>query len=85
MAVNLQPHTPAVVIVPPPSQGGRYRLEFRAEAEPLACGHRSAQALLWLIFLEADRETGREVSETICSECDPGRFARVRAWAEALA
>ncbi len=76
---------PIVTIVPPPNRGGRYRLEFRAAAEAPACGHRSPQALLWLIFLEAEQETGREIAETICSGCEPARFARAQAWAEELA
>ncbi len=84
---------PTLVMVPPPRRdgapptglGGRYRLEFRPATETLACGHRSARALLWLIFLEADREAGREVTEVICSHCDPARFARAQVWAEALA
>lgn len=80
---------PTVVVAPPPNRGGRYRLEFRSAAESPAsprsgCGHQSPQALLWLIFLEEDQEAGREVTEVICSACDPARFARAQAWAEAL-
>lgn len=80
---------PTIVIVPPPNRGGRYRLEFRPAAEnPTAgkpdCGHQSPQALLWLIFLEAGQEAGREVTDVICSQCEPARFARMEAWAEAL-
>ena len=91
MAAELQVlENPAVVIVPPPNRGGRYRLEFRSAAEGTVnphsgCGHQSPQALLWLIFLEADREAGREITEVICARCDPARFARAQAWAEALA
>lgn len=85
MAVELQVvETPTVVVVPRPSRGGRYRMEFRSTGETPACGHQAPQALLWLIFLEADQEAGRELTETICSGCDPARFARAQAWAEAL-
>ncbi|MBI4465926.1 MAG: hypothetical protein HY656_00665 [Acidobacteria bacterium] len=94
MAAELQfVENSTVVIVPPPNRGretparlgGRYRMELRAAGETLTCGHQADQALLWLIFLEADQEAGREVTEVICSACDPARFARAQAWAEALA
>lgn len=73
---------PTVVVVPPPNRGGRYQIEVRAAADNSACGHNSPQALLWLIFLEAGQEASREVSDVICSHCEPERFARVQAWAE---
>lgn len=75
---------PTVVVAPPPNRGGRYRLELRPPATGLPCGHRSPQAVLWLIFLEAGREARREVSEHICSTCNPERFHRVQGWAQAL-
>jgi len=85
MAAELQfVENPTIVVVPPPERGGRYQIEFRLAAERLACGHRSPQALLWLIFLEAGQELDREVSDVICSDCEPGRYARARAWADAL-
>lgn len=85
MAAQLQfIENPTVVVVPPPNRGGRYEIEFRPPARTGACGHHAPQALLWLIFLEAGRESGREVSDVICSDCEPARFARARAWAEAL-
>src|SRR3990170_2656990 len=31
--------TPTLVVLPPPSRGGRYRFEWRPAGEPLACGH----------------------------------------------
>jgi hypothetical protein len=65
--------------------GGRYWIELRPVDGPLACGHEAPRALLWLIFLEGEEESGREVAEVICATCDPGRFARARLWAEALA
>jgi len=77
--------TPTLVVLPPPSRGGRYRFEWRPAGEPLACGHRAPRALLWLIFLEGDTESAREVTEVICASCDPGRYARAQDWAEALA
>lgn len=85
MAAELQfIENPTIVVVPPPERGGRYQIEFRPRTESPACGHRSPQALLWLIFLEAGAETDREVADVICSVCEPARFARARAWAEAL-
>ena len=85
MAVELQfIENPTVVVVPPPNRGGRYEIEFRTPADGPACGHSAAQALLWLIFLEAGEESGREITDIICSDCEPDRFARARAWAEAL-
>lgn len=85
---------PTVQVVPAPNRGGRYRLEFRpAPGKPIlgnpaagrpGCGHHSPHALLWLIFLESGREAGREVTDVICSRCDPARFARAQAWADAL-
>lgn len=90
MAPELQfVENPTIVVVPPPNRGGRYQVEITSTAEGAlgpqsGCGHRSAQARLWLIFLEAGEEAGREVTDVICSECDPARFARVQGWAEAL-
>lgn len=75
---------PTVVIAPPPNRGGRYQLELRSAPTDLPCGHLSPQAVLWLIFVEAGEEHGREVAEHICSTCNPERFARVHGWAEAL-
>lgn len=75
---------PTIVIVPPPNRGGRYRLEIHSRTDNRACGHQSPQALLWLIFLEAGQEAAREVTDAVCSQCDPARFARLQAWAEAL-
>jgi len=75
---------PTVVVVPPPNRGGRYQIEFRPPEGGPACGHVAPQAFLWLIFLEAGEESGREVSDIICSDCEPERYARARAWAEAL-
>lgn len=77
--------SPTVVVVPSPHRGGRYQIELRPAGARLRCGHRAASAHLWLIFLEGDAEAGREVSETICSGCDPARYRRAQAWAEALA
>ena len=86
MAAELQvADSPTVVVVPSPKRGGRYRIELRPADAPLACGHQSPQALLWLIFLEGEEESAREVAEVICAGCDPGRFARAQLWAEALA
>ena len=94
MAAELQVvESPTVVVVPSPKRGGetparmggRYCLELRPADGPLACGHQSPRALLWLIFLEGDEESAREVAEVICAGCDPGRFARAQLWAEALA
>jgi hypothetical protein len=75
---------PTVVVVPPPNRGGRYQLEMKPPAQGLPCGHQSPQAILWLIFVEAGQEAEREVSEHICSTCNPERYARVRGWASAL-
>lgn len=82
---ELQPvETLTVIVAPPPNRGGRYQLEIRPPTQAPACGHHSPHAYLWLIFLEAGAEAGREVTDVICSACDPTRFARVQAWAEAL-
>ncbi len=75
---------PTVVVVPPPDRSGRYVPEVRPAGEACPHGHRTGQALLWLIFVEEGRETGREASEIICSTCEPDRYARVARWAEAL-
>ncbi|MFQ5778300.1 MAG: hypothetical protein ACE5IP_09875 [Terriglobia bacterium] len=86
MAAELQVvENPIVVVVPPPGRGGRYQVEFRGAPAHCACGHHSQQALLWLIFVEAGREAGREVSDVICAKCDPARYARVESWAHSLA
>lgn len=83
---------PRVVVVPPPDRGGRYRIEF--ESGPHApgfrsaawrCRHRAPHALLWLIFVEGGEEARREISDFICSRCEPGRYQRARGWAQALA
>lgn len=37
--------------------------------------------LVWLTFVEDSRETGRELSDVICSHCAPGRFRWVCRWA----
>jgi predicted RNA-binding protein with TRAM domain len=71
---------PTIVVVPPPNRGGRYEVEITTSAES-RCGHRRAQARLWLVFVEAGEEAGREVCDVICSECDPARFARIESWA----
>lgn len=90
MVAELQPaESSTVQVVPPPHRGGRYLLEFHPPAVnptagKLGCGHQAPHALLWLIFLESGREAGREVTDVICSRCDPARFARAQAWAEAL-
>jgi len=85
MAVELQfIENPTIVVVPPPNRGGRYEIEFRPPAGGRSCGHLAPQALLWLIFLEAGQEADREVSDVICADCEPDRYARARAWAEAL-
>lgn len=76
--------TPTAMMAPLAGRGGRYRVELRPRSLRIRCGHRSPHAVLWLIFLEAGREAGREITDTICSRCDPARFARVRAWAESL-
>lgn len=84
MAVEVQfIENPTVIVVSPPNRGGRYQIEVRPAESGRPCGHQSPQALLWLIFLEAGEEAGREVSDVICSDCHPDRFARVQAWAEA--
>ena len=75
---------PTVVVVPPPNRSGRYLPEVQTIGEPGRCGHRAQQALLWLIFVEEGEESGREVSDVICSACEPARFQRVARWAEAL-
>jgi hypothetical protein len=75
---------PTVVVVQPPNRSGRYLPEVRATVEPGRCGHRALQALLWLIFVEEGKESGREVSDVICSACEPARFQRVARWADAL-
>jgi hypothetical protein len=74
---------PTSTVAPPPNRGGRYQVEVQRAATGAACGHRSPQALLWLIFVEAGQEAGREVSDAVCSACQPERFARLQAWAEA--
>ena len=74
---------PTVVVVPPPDRRGRYRLEFR-RGPTGGCPHPALHALLWLIFVEAGEETGREIADVICAQCDPDRFARARSWAAAL-
>lgn len=73
---------PTITVVPPPNRGGRYRIEVRRPDNDLPCGHRSPQAVLWLTFVEAGREAGQEVSDVVCSACDPARFARLQVWAE---
>ena len=75
---------PTVVVVPPPNRSGRYLPEVRTPEERTRCGHQALQALLWLIFVEEGEESGREVSDVICSACEPARFQRVARWAEAL-
>ncbi|MGH9788324.1 MAG: hypothetical protein ACRD4U_06450 [Candidatus Acidiferrales bacterium] len=75
---------PTVVVVPPPNRSGRYLPEVRTSAGPARCGHRAQQALLWLIFVEEGEESRREVSDVICSACEPARFERVARWAKAL-
>lgn len=86
MATELQVvQNPTVVLVPPSERGGRYQVEFRGAPAHCACGHQSRQALLWLIFVEGGREASREVSDVICAECDPARYARVENWAHSLA
>ena len=65
-------------------QGGRYRLEIRSHLCP-QCMLQTAHAFLLLFFLVADVETEREVSDVICSRCDPERFARLQALAPHLA
>jgi len=75
---------PTVVVVSPPNRSGRYLPEVRTNGGPAKCGHRAQQALLWLIFVEEGEESGREVSDVICSACEPARFQRVARWAEAL-
>lgn len=75
---------PTVVVVPPPNRSGRYLPEVRTAYERTRCGHRTLQALLWLIFVEEGQESRREVSDVICSVCEPARFERVARWAEAL-
>jgi len=59
-------------------------VELRPAATPLVCGHRAPSAALWLVFLEGDREAASEVTEVICSGCDPARYGRAQTWAEAL-
>jgi len=73
-----------VVVVPPPNRSGRYLPEVRTPEERTRCGHHALQALLWLIFIEEGKENGREVSDVICSACEPARFERVARWAKAL-
>ncbi len=81
-----------VVVVPPPNRGGRYQIEFASgplapalRADASRCRHRASHALLWLIFVEGGREARREVSDVICSLCEPGRYQRAQVWAQALA
>ncbi len=81
-----------VVVVPPPNRGGRYQVEFASgplapafRSDASRCQHRASHALLWLIFVEGGREARREVSDVICSLCEPGRYRRAQVWAQALA
>lgn len=75
---------PTVVVVPPPNRSGRYLPEVRPSGGSSRCGHHGLEAVLWLIFVEEGQESGREVSDVICSACEPARFERVARWAEAL-
>ena len=86
------PENTRVVVVPPPNRGGRYQVEFASgplapafRSDASRCQHRASHALLWLIFVEGGREAKREVSDVICSLCEPGRFQRTQVWAQALA
>ncbi len=86
------PENTRVVVVPPPNRGGRYQIEFASgplapafRSDASRCQHRASHALLWLIFVEGGREARREVSDVICSLCEPGRYQRAQVWAQALA
>jgi len=84
MAANLQfVENPTIVVVPPPDRAGRYFVELAPRAGANPCGHRALEARLWLVFIEAGAEAGREITAVCCSACDPARFARLRQWAEA--
>jgi hypothetical protein len=75
---------PTVVVVQPPNRSGRYLPEVRPAGEPGLCGHPALQARLWLVFVEEGKESRREVSDVICSACEPARFERVAQWARAI-
>ncbi len=95
MGVTLQPAEvqrlahPVVTVVPPPNRAGRYRVEF-GNARPVSvlpfqsccCEEKQARALVWLTFLEEDREASRELTDVICSGCEPDRYQRARHWAD---
>lgn len=78
----------AVTVAAPPNRAGRYQIEI-VDARPVsalsshACGceARCSRVLVWLTFVEDGRETGRELSDVICSHCAPGRFQWVCRWA----
>lgn len=65
-------------------QGGRYRLEFRSHGCP-GCRFHTLHAFLLLHFLVDEVETQREVSDVVCSRCEPERFARLQRLAPHLA
>ena len=94
MGVNLQPvglqqlANPESAVVPPPDRAGRYRIEF-GKSRPVPalpssschCAGQVSQALLWLSFVEKGREAPPELSDVICSRCEPARYRRARRWA----
>jgi hypothetical protein len=79
---------PAVVVVPSPKRAGRYQVEI-GDARPVSallshncrCEEQCSRVLVWLTFVEDDQETGRELSDVICSHCEQGRFQWACQWA----
>lgn len=79
---------PVVTVAPSPNRAGRYQVEI-GDARPVSalsshncrCEAKCSQVLVWLTFVEDGRETGRELSDVICSHCDPGRFQWACQWA----
>lgn len=75
--------TPARIVPQQPLVGGRYQVEFRRHPCP-RCTLSTVQAVLLLLYLQAEVETEREVSDVVCSACQPERFARLQALAPHL-
>ncbi len=83
---------PVVIVVPSPNRAGRYQVEI-GDARPVSalsshncrCEAKCSRVLVWLTFVEDDREAGRELSDVICSHCEPGRFQWACQWANLAA
>lgn len=79
----------AADVAPPPARAGRYRVTFGGvrgvsalpSSQACRCAEPQGPALVWLTFMEAGRETGRELTDMVCSRCEPERFRRVQQWA----